>query len=904
MKRKIPKQLPAIIAIIITLSACNKQEVSYTSSWEYQPDRIWSGPEFWANRLQDWEIEEGELRCVNSTHGLRTVHLLTHQVNEDYGELHINLQLSINPNARRTGNEGWAGILLGAGEGLIDYRGAALIHHSPGKTGGIIVAVNEVGQVVFLDNTENREHIGTMQALPDVSYPDSLILNIEVYPDDDSLYTITANAIDPLTRNVFSHNNLTRIPQHRIRGNIALAANHLEIGFWDYTYSFKKLEVFGTNLNVYPKQRFGPFMGVMHTLSDNTLKLTVQLPPIGDNDDQFVRMSYKEKGDITWIEVDSSIIRNDAFIAPFRIEEWNSALDHDYRLSYRLSDEKGRKRSYYYSGIIKADPVQKPELVVGAFACMSHMEGSINGRRIDYPDRLWFPHSKFVQSVEEQKADILFFMGDQIYEGRPTPPDFSSPENTELDYLYKWYIFLWSTGELMRNTPTICMLDDHDVYHGNIWGDNGKAAPAYPADSTYPIHYEGFQSHWQQDQGGYKLRASSVNMIQATQTSHLPDPYDPTPVEQGIEVYYTDLNYGRISFAILEDRKFKSAPSLMLLEAHVVNGFSQNRYVSGRKLDNPDAKLLGDRQIEFLENWSADWKNADMKASISQTIFANLSTYPDTFKTDAGTPSLIAPPAGVIPERYRVAKDMDSNGWPQTGRNKALKSIRKGYAVMIAGDQHLGSLIHMGTDTWDDAGYSFCVPAIGNLWPRRWFPPLPGLDHEEGMPSYTGKYFDGFGNRMNVYAAANPVETNKEPRALYNRAVGYGIIKFNKPTGEIKFECWRRDANPDLGEQDMFPGWPKTISIFDNYNRPIRTWLPNYKVIGLDNNPVFKVTNETSGEILYTVRIPGNSYQPGVFTYGGDYTVSIGDPDSETYQVFEHVKARYTKPEEEVIVQF
>ncbi|MFC2089884.1 twin-arginine translocation pathway signal protein [Bacteroidota bacterium] len=903
MKTQLSLITSIFLFLLLSVSSCTKK-TTFESNWEYQSDRVWIGPEWWANRLQDWKIQQGELQCVNSKLGLRTVHLLTHKVNLSDGNLDITLELALNPEAPRTGNNGWAGILLGAGEDQMDYKGSALIHHAPGKAGGMIVAVNELGQVIFLNNTENREHIGSMQAIPDSPYPDSLILNISIYQGTEDFCVMTARAIDPLTRNVINQNTLTQVPKKRLLGNIALAANHIDRDLNAYSYSFKKLIVKGSMLTHHPDHRFGPFMGVMHTLHDNTLKITAQLPPLGENDDRYVHMWYKHKDSLTWVFVDSSEIRRGPFNAPFKVENWNSSANHDYRLTYRLPERRGRMRNYYYSGTIKADPVDKDEIVVGAFACISHMEGSITGNRCDYPDRLWFPHNAFVEAVDGQDPDILFFTGDQIYEGRPTFPDFSSPEITELDYLYKWYIFLWSTGELMRNRPTVCMLDDHDVYHGNIWGANGKAAPAFPPDSIYPPHYEGWTSHWQQDQGGYKLPASTVNLIQSTQTSHLPDPYDPTPVEQGINVYYTDLNYGRISFAILEDRKFKSPPSLMLPQARVINGFAQNRYISGRGLDNPDAKLLGDRQLEFLDNWTSDWKDVDMKASISQTIFANLSTYPDTFETDAGTPRLISPPPGVIPPNYRVAKDMDSNGWPQTGRNKALRTLRKGFAVMIAGDQHLGSLIQMGVDTWDDAGYSFCVPAIGNLWPRRWFPPQPGLENIEGMPAYTGKYFDGFGNRMNVFAAANPVETGKEPAALYNRAVGYGIIRFGKLSGSITFECWKRDAGPDDEPEGMFPGWPKTISLLDNYRRPVVSWLPAYRVEGLQKYPVFQVINAETDEIIYTLRVPGNTYQPGVFTYGGAYNIRIGDPDSDNFQSFEAVQARYSRSADTVVVNF
>ena len=44
------------------------------------------------------------------------------------------------------------------------------------------------------------------------------------------------------------------------------------------------------------------------------------------------------------------------------------------------------------------------------------------------------------------------------------------------------------------------------------------------------------------------------------------------------------------------------------------------------------------------------------------------------------------------PDQSLVA-DLDSNGWPQTGRNKALRAIRKAGAVHIGGDQHLPTVI-------------------------------------------------------------------------------------------------------------------------------------------------------------------------------------------------------------------
>lgn len=57
--------------------------------------------------------------------------------------------------------------------------------------------------------------------------------------------------------------------------------------------------------------------------------------------------------------------------------------------------------------------------------------------------------------------------------------------------------------------------------------------------------------------GGYAESADWVNMVQRVQCAHNPDPYDPIPVLQDITVYYTAFAYG-VSFAVLEDRKFKN----------------------------------------------------------------------------------------------------------------------------------------------------------------------------------------------------------------------------------------------------------------------------------------------------------------------------------------------------------
>jgi hypothetical protein len=167
-----------------------------------------------------------------------------------------------------------------------------------------------------------------------------------------------------------------------------------------------------------------------------------------------------------------------------------------------------------------------------------------------------------------------------------------------------------------------------------------------------------------------------------------------------------------------------------------------------------------------------------LKAVISQTIFANVATLPRGTLSGAVTPTLKVMAAGEYAEGELPVQDHDSNGWPQSGRNQALRAMRKGFAIHIAGDQHLGSTIQYGIDTFRDAGWALCVPSVANIWPRRWFP--PGGNHQDGTPRYTVDYLDSFGNKMTVHAVSNPTANGVEPTAIHHRAPGYGIVTLDR----------------------------------------------------------------------------------------------------------------------------
>ncbi len=54
--------------------------------WRGLPDRVWIGPEYWANPLQDWRLSKGKLECTNAAAN-RNVHCLTKSVGELPGHI-------------------------------------------------------------------------------------------------------------------------------------------------------------------------------------------------------------------------------------------------------------------------------------------------------------------------------------------------------------------------------------------------------------------------------------------------------------------------------------------------------------------------------------------------------------------------------------------------------------------------------------------------------------------------------------------------------------------------------------------------------------------------------------------------------------------------------------------------
>ncbi|MCP5520260.1 MAG: hypothetical protein H7A46_01775 [Verrucomicrobiales bacterium] len=548
----------------------------------------------------------------------------------------------------------------------------------------------------------------------------------------------------------------------------------------------------------------------VYTHDHGVLKMSAQLYPLMPDEPREVRLELRRNG--AWQGVAQAPVVYPGWYAHFRLENWDNTQDVRYRVRH------GEKAMF--EGLIRKDPVDKDVIVVGSLSCDSNA---------DRGDR-----DSIVNNLKKQDPDLLFFAGDQSY------------DHTE--HTAAWLLWGHQFRDVIKDRPVVTIPDDHDIGQGNVWGENGIVADSSAGDS-----------------GGYYYPPEYIRMVFTAQTWHLPDPTDPTPCEQNIPVYFTRLRVGGVDFAVLSDRQFKSGPRGKIPQMGPRPDHIRQPGYDPKQVDLPELRLLGDRQLAFLNEWGQDWTGTRMKAVLSQTAFCGAVHLHGSTEN-------------------RLLADLDCNGWPQTGRNKALAAIRRALACHLCGDQHLTVVVQHGIDAFRDGPYAFTNPAMINSYYGRWWWPedeQPGAHPVPGSPlPWTGDYLDGLYNRITMIAYANPAfdkigemkQNQRNPEALLGD--GYGLVKFNKRTRQTTFECWPRYADLADGDAAQYPGWPITFRMEENDGREVFGYLPEVRIEG-QSDAVVQVVSEADGEILYTGRIVGDAFRPKVFA-PGKYTVKVG----------------------------
>lgn len=812
---------------------------SFTSDWQNTHDRVWLGADYWANPMEDWMVREGRAECT-SRGGNRSVHLLTHQLTDPSRPFSMSVRLGIaEPESEKTdaasqraaaqGLKTSAGFRVGVKSELNEYRSNCF-------AGGGINAGLSNGKLILGKQSQPLQGAANLQ---------DIRLTLHGQPSGER-YALTLTARDGASDAPLG--SLTHTVQSTaVLGNVGIVNNYdprirNESGarFW-----FAELSAGGDAFTVSPEQRFGPLLWSMYSLSDSrsaegfVMKISALTPPLGEADNPQVELEVQRSG--RWESLGEASLHQDAWTTTFRIANWDETTATPYRLIYRERRKDGSTKPSEWQGTIRANPSDRP-VVVGGLTCQ-HESG--------------FPYAPVAENLKKLDPDLLFFSGDQLYESHGGFGVIREPAGPAiLNYLRKYYMFGWVFGDVMRDRPTLCIPDDHDVFHGNIWGEAGAPMKEGTTSSS----------------GGYIQPIQMVQVVHATNTAHHPDLFDPTPIKQGMSVYYGDMVYGRVSFAIIGDRQFKSGPERVETGGGRADHVSDPNFDTSA-LDKPGLELLGERQEQFLEHWVADWRGADMKVLLSETVFAGVATHHGSY------------------DGYLKA-DLDSGSWPQTARNRAVRIMRKGFPLHINGDQHLTTLVQYGADEPRDGSWSFCPPAISVGYPRWWRPDEVNMPHthrpEHGMPN-TGQYVDGFGNYAYVYAVGNPevaTEENRYDRA-HQKGSGFGIITIDTEARTYTCDSYRFLVDATAGKpSDQFPGWPLTLQQTDNYGRRRVGYLQERSAEGDVEAPVVKVF-DAAGELVYAIRVQGRSFKPFVFEEG-TYTVTIGDPDTDVWKSYEN----------------
>ena len=719
------------------------------------PASMWLGRHYWANRLQDWMLTGGRIECIAPAgRGTgRTVALLTSSLGDGPVTLKVRTG-SLRPGA------GFSGFLVGTGTLEADPRTAALVLSASGEGGGLYAVYDADGRVRFREHTDERNQFAYAELPSQRSGPapprrtgEDVELRLDIIPESGGSRMLL-RAFAASTGSLLSKAELRDVHPASVRGGLSLVSS--DSANSGARYWFRGLTASGSGVIRHPERAFGPVAGTLFSVSGSVLKMTVQMMPDASLTGREIVLDTREGGG-TWSRRAAAPVGS-GFTALIRVKDWDTSRAHDYRV---VSPDGSS-----YAGTIPAEP-RGGELVVGSINCFKTTHRGTD-RASDGRPRLpgqrelglytsrnaYFPHDRLATNVASHEPDLLVAHGDQLYEGSPSLKDTSAAP--ELDFLYKYLFWLWSFRDLTRSTPTVVMVDDHDVYQGNIWGEGG--APATQGLGN----------------GGYVNAAEWINVVQRVQCGHNPDPHDPRPVEQGISVYYAAFAYGGVSFAIVEDRKFKSGPD--------------GRDAAGNPIPEENLVLLGQRQENFLRAWK-DTHPGLPKIVLSQTPWACVST------DISGGPN----------------NERDSNGWPPLARHRAVALVRDAGALMLAGDQHLSSLIRHGLEDHDDGPVQFTTPGGSTSW-QRWFEPREPLPNDTGTP-HTGDWIDAFGNRLRVLAVANPEFTQAEFRAAYPtggndfgdrdlKSEGYGIVRVDFGARRFTLECRRWD------DATQYPGWP------------------------------------------------------------------------------------------------
>ena len=774
------KLLLSILLVVCSFFLRGQTSIIYNSKntfknvsldWNEIPNQAWLGYSFWCNSYLDWKVEDNRVIAFPYRKHKRTAHFSAYQIKHKKGFLNASVNLGFS----NLENSGYLGILIGGGNAKLNEKTNLLIHNNLPNSNTHLISVSKTGKLSLIkygtDSIIYQHQLDTNLLI------DSTGINLDIKYKSFKDSTLIKLEVSNLNNFIF-------------KDSVILKNSYIPTGSIALTYScensFKKFGWFD-DLNitgdVFKKsETTGPIISSFHTVTQDSIFITFQLQPFQFVDaDNFTLFLKTKKTTLKYTNFKYDSLANQL---RFRVPSIQKKKNINYEIEYIGKQTIG---NFSLKGNIKAIPPKK-ELVVMALNCNGF--SFMHEGKFKYDD-LWYPYEQIEEGFKTFNPDLIVFLGDQFYESRPNMPINTVPFCYQ-DYLYKWNLFCLQFRDLTANTPTIILTDDHDIYQGNLWGENGSSAKENLTAQLNDQYQQNYDT-WKQDNGGYLMPTNFVNMAIKSQTSHLPKPFNKE--SSLLTNYYTSYKYGDFDFAILEDKKFKSAPTK--INQPIFNGIPLNDNLTTDQLNNKSLRLLGEKQLGFLDKFLSK-KAKGIKIVLTQSAYASLTTINKESHPLKDLPATLS-------GKHKLNRDMDTNGWPKNGRDKALDIVGSTPTLFLAGDQHMGSVVEL-FDSINNGTHFFTIPSISNTWPRTWLP------SDSTNKSPLGIHLDGFGNKMNVIAVANPTNEIHHPQKINKKSPGFGIIILNKRKKTALLHAYPLFFN-ESEEIQEYDGWPVKISL-------------------------------------------------------------------------------------------
>src|ERR1051325_6997217 len=109
----------------LLLAAAPVAAADFASSFSAGSDQTWLGPEYWANRLQDWRLRNGRMECHFAGDD-RNVFLLTHELSARMEPFETRVKMGVLDRADARASQGYGGFRIGMRGPFNDYRDTAI----------------------------------------------------------------------------------------------------------------------------------------------------------------------------------------------------------------------------------------------------------------------------------------------------------------------------------------------------------------------------------------------------------------------------------------------------------------------------------------------------------------------------------------------------------------------------------------------------------------------------------------------------------------------------------------------------------------------------------------------------------------------------------------------------------